>query len=58
MPNQPGSAVGLVAWGAGVRSGMRVPSVSQIDVAPTVAALLGFDLEGVDGRPLDGILAP
>ena len=58
LPNQPGSAVGLVAWGAGVRSGMRVPSVSQIDVAPTVAALLGFELEGVDGRPLDGILAP
>ena len=50
------SAVGLVAWGAGIRPGVRVPSMSQIDVAPTVADLLGFELPGADGRPLVGIL--
>ena len=57
LPTQPGSAVGLVAWGAGVRSGIRVPKASQVDVAPTVALLLGFDLVGTDGSPLVGILA-
>ncbi len=56
LPSQPGSAVGLVAWGAGVRPGVRVPRMSQIDVAPTVADLLGFELPGADGRPLVGIL--
>ncbi len=57
LPTQPGSAVGFVAWGAGVRSGIRVPNVSQVDVAPTVADLLGFELAGTDGRSLVGILA-
>jgi hypothetical protein len=56
LPSQPGSGVGLVAWGAGVERGVRVPSMSQIDVAPTVADLLGFDLPGADGSPLVGIL--
>lgn len=56
LPSKPGSAVGLVAWGAGVRPGVRVPRTSQIDVAPTVARLLDFELPGSDGRPLLGIL--
>lgn len=56
LPSKPGSSVGFVAWGAGLRPGIRVPSLSQIDVAPTVAALLGFGLGGTDGRPVEGIL--
>ena len=56
LPTKLGSGVGFVAWGAGLRPGVRVPSMRQIDVAPTVAALLGFDLEGADGRPLIGVL--
>ena len=56
LPSRSGSGVGFVAWGAGLRSGVRVPSMRQIDVAPTVAALLGLDLEGAQGRPLLGVL--
>lgn len=56
LPDKPGSAVGFVAWGAGIRPGLQVPRLSQIDVAPTVAALLGFELPGADGSPLIGIL--
>ena len=58
LPTQPGSAVGFVAWGSGVRSGVRVPSLSQVDVAPTVAELLGVELPGADGQPQRGILGP
>ena len=56
LPTREGSAVGFVAWGAGVRPRARVPQLSQIDVAPTVAKMLGFELAGADGTPLVGIL--
>jgi hypothetical protein len=56
LPSREGSAVGFVAWGAGVRPRVRVPKLSQIDVAPTVAKMLGFELPGADGTPLVGIL--
>ena len=56
LPTQPGSTVGFVAWGSGIRGGVRVPSMSQIDIAPTVAALLGVSLPLADGSPLIGIL--
>jgi hypothetical protein len=47
---------GFVAFGRGVRRGVRVPRMAQIDVAPTLAALLGFPLERVEGRALVGLL--
>lgn len=51
------SSVGLVAWGRGIRSGVRVPSLELADVAPTIAALLGLRLdEALDGEPLVSIL--
>jgi len=50
-------APGFVAWGRGVRSGVRIPSMKQTDVAPTVAVLLGFGLGGLDGQPVAGALA-
>jgi predicted AlkP superfamily pyrophosphatase or phosphodiesterase len=46
----------LIAWGRGIRPGARLDRVRLVDVAPTVAALLGFRMEGVDGRVLDEIL--
>jgi predicted AlkP superfamily pyrophosphatase or phosphodiesterase len=51
------SSVGLVAWGRGIRSQVRVPSLELVDVAPTIAALLGLRLdEPLDGEQLLGIL--
>jgi hypothetical protein len=47
---------GLVAFGRGFRSGVRVPRMSQLDVAPTLAALLGVKLEGASGHSLVGLL--
>jgi hypothetical protein len=32
----------IVLWGAGVRKGIRIPYAEQIDVVPTICALLGI----------------
>jgi hypothetical protein len=58
LPSHPESAVGFVAFGAGIRPGARIDRMSQIDVAPTAASLLGLELPGADGSPLAGILVP
>lgn len=42
----------FIAWGAGIRPGARLDRISNTDVAPTVAALLGLRLENVSGRVL------
>jgi hypothetical protein len=47
----------FVAWGRGLRSGLRVPEMTQLDVAPTLAALLDVPLPSVEGRALVGLLA-
>ncbi|MFO0689008.1 MAG: alkaline phosphatase family protein [Myxococcota bacterium] len=50
-------AVGFVAWGRGVREQLRVPELALVDVAPTVARLLGLRLDDkLDGRPQIGLL--
>jgi hypothetical protein len=49
-------ASGFVAWGRGVRAGVSIPWMRQIDVAPTVARLLGVELQEAEGRPVVGIL--
>ena len=50
------SPTGLVAFGRGIRRGVRVPRMTQLDVAPTLAALLGVKLEAASGRSLVGLL--
>ena len=51
------AGVGLVAFGRGVRSGVQLPELRQIDIAPTLAASLGILMRGAEGRPLIGALA-
>jgi len=51
------ASVGLVAWGRGVRSRVRLPSFDLTDVAPTISTLLGLRLEDeLDGEPVLGLL--
>jgi arylsulfatase A-like enzyme len=57
FPLHPEMDAGFVAWGAGIRPGVRIPSMRQTDVAPTVARLLGLDFGVVAGRALIGTLA-
>ncbi len=48
----------FVAAGVGLRAGVRLPEINNIDVAPTAAALLGLTLPEADGHPLAEALAP
>ncbi|MBV8879059.1 MAG: alkaline phosphatase family protein, partial [Planctomycetaceae bacterium] len=36
----------FIAWGRGIRKGARIETLKNVDVAPTIAALLGISLQG------------
>jgi len=46
----------FIASGAGIRKGVRLPRVRNLDVAPTIARLLDVPLPNVEGRVLAEIL--
>lgn len=46
----------FVAAGAGIRTGVKLDRVRNLDVAPTIARLLGVPLPDVEGRVLEEIL--
>ena len=48
----------FIAAGAGIVPGTKLAVIDNVDVAPTLAALLGLTLENVDGRVLKEILTP
>jgi predicted AlkP superfamily pyrophosphatase or phosphodiesterase len=52
-PDEPGVHGILYAWGAGVARGREVPAVGAVDVAPTLARLLGIE----PGRAVHGEVA-
>jgi predicted AlkP superfamily pyrophosphatase or phosphodiesterase len=56
LPERAEMDAGFVAWGRGLRRGVRVPRMSQADVAPTLARLVGLELAEADGRALVGLL--
>lgn len=58
LPERRAMAAGFVAYGPGLRRGLRVPELAQVDVAPTLASLLGLPLHGVEGRAVVGLLEP
>lgn len=47
----------FVAAGAGLKRGTKLTTVANIDVAPTIARMLGVSLEHASGRVLEEILA-
>jgi predicted AlkP superfamily pyrophosphatase or phosphodiesterase len=46
----------FLAWGAGVPQGVRLDSIANVDIAPTVAALLGLKMEHIQGKPIEPIV--
>jgi hypothetical protein len=56
--NDARMATGFVAWGPGLRRGLRVVGLRETDVAPTLAAWLGVRFGVVEGRPMLGWFAP
>jgi predicted AlkP superfamily pyrophosphatase or phosphodiesterase len=55
-PATPGMETGLIMSGAGVRRGVRLPETRTLDIAPTIAALLGLELPNAEGQPIAGAL--
>ncbi len=48
----------FVAWGRGIKPGTQLEIVRNIDIAPTIAALLGISMKEIDGKILSDILVP
>jgi hypothetical protein len=46
----------FIASGRGIKAGVTIDSMQTIDLAPTMARLLGLELKDVDGRVLSEIL--
>ncbi len=46
----------FVAAGAGIKKGVRLKKIRNLDVAPTIAQLLGLEMTGVDGKAIAEIL--
>jgi len=56
FPEQTSLYPGFVLFGRGVRPGLQFPYLRQIDIAPTLATLMGLSLGQTDGAPLEGAL--
>ena len=56
LPSHPRMYPAFVAAGAGMRRRARVGHVRNLDVAPTVAHLLGLELPSASGHVMTGIL--
>lgn len=56
LPTEPRMFTGFIAAGPGIRKNVPLPSVRQIDIAPTVARLLGFEMPDIDGTAIVGLL--
>lgn len=48
----------FIAWGAGIPRGIQLGTVSNLDVAPTVAALLGIEMKHAKGHAIAQIVKP
>jgi len=47
----------FIASGRGIKSGVTLDTVSNLDIAPTAAMLLGLQMKDVEGNILTAILA-
>jgi predicted AlkP superfamily pyrophosphatase or phosphodiesterase len=56
LPTERRMQTGFIAAGAGIRAGVPLPLVRQVDIAPTIARLLGFEMPDADGVPMVGLL--
>ena len=56
LPQHPRMYPSLVLSGAGVKRNVNLPHARNIDIAPTIAHLLGIGLENVSGKVLQDAL--
>ena len=58
LPAHPKMFTSVVLSGRGVRTGARIGHVRSLDIAPTIARLLGLEMKNVEGRVLTEALEP
>ena len=46
----------FIAWGTGIPRGVHLGSISNLDVAPTIAGLLGLEMKNVKGHAIQQIV--
>jgi arylsulfatase A-like enzyme len=47
----------FIAWGAGIKPGVKVGEISNTQVTPTIAKLMGLEMSNLDGKPLTELLS-
>jgi len=57
LPDQPDMLSLCIVSGPGLKAGTRLGKIRAIDIAPTVARILGIELPSADGKPLEKLLA-
>lgn len=57
VSTNPKMNAAFIAWGRGIQRGAKLGMINNVDVAPTIAALLGESLPGTDGRVLTELLS-
>lgn len=56
VPDGKAMHTGLILSGAGIQKGIVIPLARQLDIAPTAARLLGFEMPRAEGVPMVGVL--
>ena len=57
LPSDPRMRASLIIYGAGARSGAKLPLARMIDLAPSIAVLLKLKLPQPEGKPLKELLS-
>jgi predicted AlkP superfamily pyrophosphatase or phosphodiesterase len=55
LPDQPDMLAMCVVWGPGIRPGTRLGKINSMDIAPTIAAVLGLEMPSAEGKVLTAI---
>lgn len=56
LNSDPDMNASFIAWGSGIKPGVKLGTMRNLDIAPTVAKILGLQMGNVAGRVLDEIL--
>ena len=56
LPDQPDMVAACVVHGPGIKPGTRLGKIRAIDIAPTIARILGIELPSAEGKPLEKLV--
>ena len=56
LPDQPDMLSLCIVSGPGLKAGTKLGKIRAIDIAPTVARILGIELPTAEGKPLEKLL--